>query len=55
VDDRLVGGRPSGVLDLHAGRRWFDAARYRPAPELTDLVEHYWRVRWDVDGHGPYT
>src|SRR5262245_13786002 len=55
MNDRLVDGRPSGVLDLRAGRRWFDTARYRPAPELTDLVEHYWWVRWDMGGHGPYT
>jgi AraC-like DNA-binding protein len=55
TNDRLVEGRPSGVLDLRAGRRWFDTERYRPAPELTDLVEHYWRVRWDMGGHGPYT
>src|SRR5436190_1876491 len=55
VGDRLLDGRPSGVLDLRAGRRWFDAAQYRPAPELTELIEHYWRVRWDVGDQGPYT
>jgi AraC-like DNA-binding protein len=55
VADRLVGGRPGGVLDLRAGQRWFDSARYRPAPELADLIEHYWRVRWDRSDHGPYT
>jgi AraC-like DNA-binding protein len=47
--------RPRGVLDLRAGRRWFDAAQHRPSPDLTDLIEHYWRVRWDVRDHGPYT
>jgi AraC-like DNA-binding protein len=54
VDERLKRQRPSGVLDLEAGRRWFDTAQYRPAPELADLVEHYWRVRWDVRGREPY-
>jgi AraC-like DNA-binding protein len=53
--DRLVNLRPSGVLDLRAGRRWFDAAQYRPAPELTEVIEHYWCVRWDMGDHEPYT
>jgi AraC-like DNA-binding protein len=54
MGDRLKRLHPSGVLDLRAGERWFDAAQYRPAPELAELVEHYWRVRWDVRGHEPY-
>ncbi|HXM56027.1 MAG TPA: helix-turn-helix domain-containing protein [Candidatus Dormibacteraeota bacterium] len=54
MGDRLKRQRPSGVLDLEAGRRWFDTAQYGPAPELTELVEHYWRVRWDVRGRQPY-
>jgi AraC-like DNA-binding protein len=45
---------PSGVLDLRAGRRWFDATVHPPAPELAELVEHCWTVRWDVRGHEPY-
>ncbi|MDQ6771582.1 MAG: helix-turn-helix domain-containing protein [Candidatus Dormibacteraeota bacterium] len=55
IDDRLVKRRPSGVLDLRAGRRWFDTAQYRPAPELSELIEHYWRVHWDMGDHEPYT
>lgn len=54
MGERLKRMRPSGVLDLRAGRRWFDPAQYRPAAELAELVEHYWRVRWDVRGHEPY-
>lgn len=55
LDDRLVRRRPSGVVDLEAGRRWFDAVQYRPNPQLADLIEWYWRVRWDVPDHEPYT
>lgn len=46
--DRLKRDRPSGVLDLRAGQGRFETARYRPAPELAELVEHHWRVRWHV-------
>jgi AraC-like DNA-binding protein len=53
--DRALRGRPRGVLDLRAGRQWFDAEQYRPAPELTDVIEHYWRVRWEVPDREPYT
>jgi AraC-like DNA-binding protein len=53
--DRAVRGRPRGVLDLRAGRQWFDAEQYRPAPDLTDVIEHYWRVRWEVPDGEPYT
>lgn len=55
LDHRLVRRRPSGVVDLEAGRRWFDAVQYRPAPDLAELIEWYWRVRWDVRDHEPYT
>jgi AraC-like DNA-binding protein len=47
--------QPSGVLELRAGERWFDTAVYPPAPELAELVEHCWTVRWDVRGREPYT
>jgi len=42
------------VLDLSAGRRWFDSATYPAPPDLAELVEHFWMVRWDVRGHEPY-
>jgi AraC-like DNA-binding protein len=45
---------PRGVLDLHAGERWFDLEIRRPADDLAELVEHYWRVRWDLRGREPY-
>lgn len=49
MGDRLKRGRPSGVLDLRAGQGRFETAQFRPAPELAELVEHHWRVRWHVD------
>ena len=55
LGERLLRRRPSGVLDLEAGRRWFSEAQFRTAPGLSELIEHYWRVRWDVRGHGPHT
>src|SRR5215831_3854596 len=45
---------PSGVLDLRAGLERFDTWRRPPTPALAELVEHYWRVRWDVPGPEPY-
>jgi AraC-like DNA-binding protein len=43
--------KPIGVLGLRRGRRWFDVSLYRPSPQLAELVEHCWTVRWDVRGH----
>ena len=31
----------------------FEVARTRPGPDLAELVEHYWTVRWDLRGRGP--
>src|SRR5215472_12960871 len=45
---------PSGVLDLRAGLDHFDHWRRPPAAALANLVEHYWRVRWNVPGPEPY-
>jgi len=45
---------PSGVLDLRAGLDRWDTWRSPPAPALAEVVEHYWRVRWDVRGREPY-
>ncbi|HYW28062.1 MAG TPA: helix-turn-helix domain-containing protein [Terriglobales bacterium] len=45
---------PSGVLDLRAGLDWWDTWRGQPAAALAEVVEHYWRVRWDTRGREPY-
>ena len=46
--------RSGGVLNLRAGQKWFVHSLHRAAPELADLIEHYWSVRWDRRGHDPY-
>lgn len=38
--------RPRGIVSHHA--------RYHPSPHLEFFVEHYWIVRWDLRGKGPY-
>ena len=43
------------MLDLRSGHRRFEVTRSRPSPDLADLVEHYWTVRWDLRGREPYT
>ena len=46
---------PRGVLGLGAEPRRFEVTRTRPGPDLAELVEHYWTVRWDLRGRGPHT
>jgi len=46
--------RSGGVLNLQAGKKWFDHSLHRAAPELAELIEHYWSVRWDRRGRDPY-
>ena len=45
---------PRGIIDRRSGERRFRLARYRPAADLEDLVEHYWSVRWDLRGQQPF-
>jgi AraC-like DNA-binding protein len=52
---RAVEEAPRGVLDPGAGRRRFQVGRTRPRPDLAELVEHFWTVRWDLRGRGPHT
>jgi AraC-like DNA-binding protein len=46
--------KPRGVLNLRAGERWFTVSIHPPAPDLAELVQHYWTVRWDRLGRDPY-
>ncbi len=39
---------PRGVVHPPTGPARLDLARYLPSADLGDLVEHYWRVRWDL-------
>lgn len=48
-----VGARPPttslrGLVDPAAARRGFELVRIDPAPDLADLVERHWVVRWDL-------
>ena len=47
--------RSGGILNVRAGRRWWDNSIHPPAQDLAELVEHYWQVKWDLRGHEPYT
>jgi len=47
--------RSRGILNVRAGRRWWDNSVHPPAQDLAELVEHYWEVQWDLRGHEPYT
>ena len=37
-----------GIVDPAAARRGFALVRLEPAPDLADLVERHWVVRWDL-------
>ncbi|MGM7421928.1 helix-turn-helix domain-containing protein [Cellulosimicrobium sp. CpK407] len=37
-----------GLVDPAAARRGFELVRVDPAPDLADLVERHWVVRWDL-------
>jgi len=37
-----------GLVDPAAARRGFELVRVEPAPDLADLVERHWVVRWDL-------
>jgi AraC-like DNA-binding protein len=39
---------PRGLLDPESARRHIDLQLRRPGPELAEIVEHYWFVRWDL-------
>jgi AraC-like DNA-binding protein len=51
---RQVEAAPRGVLDPGAGARRFEVGRSRPCPDLVELVEHFWTVRWDLRGRDPH-
>ena len=42
---------PRGLLNLDPVGGPVRIARYLPSQPLVHLVEHYWRVRWDLRGH----
>jgi AraC-like DNA-binding protein len=52
--DETVNLRPRGVLNPRAAEERFELRLYSPAPELSELIQHYWSVRWDLRGQEPY-
>jgi AraC-like DNA-binding protein len=49
-----VDSRPGGILDPHGGHERYDEALHQPAPDLAELVAHFWGVRWDLRRRDPY-
>jgi AraC-like DNA-binding protein len=58
VKTRQMTQRPStstrGILNPAAASMNFVLTRHEPCPELAELVERYWVVRWDLRGRKPY-
>lgn len=46
-------GEPRGILRHPPGAGDFHHARIGPRPELADLIQHFWIVRWDLRDHPP--
>jgi len=46
-------GHARGVLAPTESTGAFHHARIAPSPDLEDVVQHYWSVRWDLRGHAP--
>ncbi|MCK9793222.1 helix-turn-helix domain-containing protein [Isoptericola sp. 4D.3] len=44
-----------GLVDPAAARRGFALVRLEPAPDLADLVERHWVVRWDLPRGAEFT
>lgn len=44
---------PRGVLVPRLGQGRFSHDRQAPCAALAELVEHYWHVAWDMQGHPP--
>jgi AraC-like DNA-binding protein len=48
VADTTTRPKPRGVLDPWTARDRLELSLHAPAPDLAELVEHYWIVRWDL-------
>ncbi|VVJ22834.1 Transcriptional regulator [Amycolatopsis camponoti] len=45
---------PRGIVAEATARTMFTLTRHPPAPELADLVEYHWVLRWDLRGKPPH-
>ncbi|GGH09530.1 helix-turn-helix domain-containing protein [Paenibacillus segetis] len=43
-----------GILKAEAGMQKFSLMRYEPAASLSQFIEHYWVVRWNLNGKAPF-
>jgi AraC-like DNA-binding protein len=50
---RQIDSEPRGVLVPHIATGTFRHERLAPCAQLAGLVEHYWYVGWDMQGHPP--
>ncbi len=50
---RQIETEPRGVLVPHFATGTFRHERLAPCAQLAGLVEHYWFVGWDMQGHPP--
>jgi len=50
---RQVDSEPRGILVPQLAAGAFRHERLAPCPALAQLVEHYWFVGWDMQGHPP--
>jgi AraC-like DNA-binding protein len=46
-------GPPRGILESVPGGGRFHHERTGPARDLEHVVQHFWTVAWDLEGHGP--
>jgi len=49
---RPLAPEPRGVLHRLA-RGEFAHGRFEPPDDLADRIEHFWTVRWNLEGHAP--
>lgn len=52
-DGRRDPGPPRGILESVPGGGRFRHERLGPARDLEHVVQHFWTVEWDLEGHGP--
>lgn len=45
---------PRGILNQKKGKENFELSRFLPSEMLKPFIEHYWIVKWDLKGVGPF-
>jgi AraC-like DNA-binding protein len=47
-------GKPRGILKSKATQGKFHHSRLRPSTEFAHFIEHFWVVRWSIEGSEPH-